>query len=163
MINRATGGIDFRTGLHIRPHCPVASLNSGRTVPQMLKSQRLPMEDWTRHVLGCHDSEFGTFEVEALSADEGRVHLVLLAHKHAFYDPRTPDDAERRVFHEGVISSDLAGQREFTWGDVLCRLESAANKDWLVIAYRREASVPLRMEDVIRRLTAHEDLPGEGV
>ena len=84
---------------------------------------------------------------------------MLLSHRHAYYEPSTPDDADRRTFHEGVISSDLAGQREFTWGEVLCRLESASNKDWLVIAYSREAKVRLQTKEVLSHLCAHENMP----
>jgi hypothetical protein len=123
-----------------------------------VKTQKLSLTGWKRHVLGLHTSEHGTFEVEALSAEEG-IQVVLLAHRHAFYEQNTPDDAERRAFHEGVISSDLAGQREFTWGEVICRLERASNKDWLVIAYSREAKVPLQVKEVLLRLCAHEKMP----
>jgi hypothetical protein len=114
-----------------------------------------------RHVLGFHLSEHGTFEVEALSESEDRVRVVLLSHRHTFYEPTTPDDAERKIFHEGVIHSDLAGQREFSWGEILCRLESASNKDWLVIAYSREAKVPLQSKEVLSHLYAHENMPDD--
>ncbi len=87
--------------------------------------------------------------------------IVLLAHNHPFYEPDTPEDADRRTFHEGVISSDLAGQKEFAWGEVLHRLESRPNKNWLVIAYSREAKVPLVDRDVILSLRAHETMSGE--
>ncbi len=156
MIHRGTGEIDFRGGLHIRPHCSFHSLSeAGEDVPR-IKTQKLSFQGWQRHVFGAHTSEHGTFEVEALSADDERIHVVLLAHQHTFYEPGTPDDTERRAFHEGVISADLAGQREFTWGEVVCRLETAANKDWLVIAYSREAHVPLPVKEIILRLQASE-------
>ncbi len=159
MINRATGEVHFQTGLRIVPHCPAESLSPKREETVEIRTQKLSLKGWKRHVLGFHDSEFGTFEVEALSADEDRIQVVLLAHKHAFYEANTPDDAERRTFHEGVISSDLAGQREFTWGEVLCRLESASNKDWLVVAYSREAQIPLPIKEVILHLYGHGDIP----
>jgi len=97
-------------------------------------TQTLSLKGWKRHILGSHPSEHGAFEVEALSAEQDRVQVVLLAHQHPFYEPGTPEDADRRTFHEGAISSELARQKEFPWGEVVCRLEVACNKDWLVIA-----------------------------
>jgi len=158
MINRVTGEVCFRSGLRILPHCAIESPspNSKKT---KVKTQKLSLKNWTRHVLGKHTSEHGTFEVEALSEDAERIRVVLLAHQHAFYESNTPEDAERRAFHEGVINLDLAGQKEFTWGDVLCRLESTENKDWLVVAYSREANVPLPTKEILLRLKARVDLP----
>jgi hypothetical protein len=158
MINRATGEVDFQSGLRILPHCYVRSLSVNAEPQPKLKRHRFRFTGWKRHVLGFHTSEHGTFEVEALSARE-RIQVVLLAHSHAFYEQNTPNDAERRAFHEGVINSDLAGQREFTWGEVTCRLDNACNKDWLVIAYSREAKVPLHVKEVLSHLYAHEKTP----
>jgi hypothetical protein len=157
MLNRATGEVHFQSGLRILPHCSVQSLpmdNKGRL---KIKTQKLTLKDWKRHVLGFHVSEHGTFEVETLSANDDRVQVVLLAHVHAFYEQSTPDDSERRAFHEGVISLDLAGQREFTWGEVISRLERTSNKDWLVVAYSREAKV--HVKEVLLHLCAHEKMP----
>lgn len=161
MINRTTGEVGFRSGLHIVPHCRVGVLvpiAQGRFKP---RTQKLSLAGWKRHVFGLHASEHGTFEVEALSSGEDRIQIVLVAHQHPFYEPDTPEDADRRAFHEGVISSDLAGQREFTWGEVLHRLESKPNKNWLVIAYSREAKVPLPGRGTILTLRAHEWIPDD--
>ena len=155
MINRTTGDVDFQSGLHILPHGSIRSLSTNA------EAQKLALTGWNRHVLGFHASEHGTFEVEVLSAEDARVHIVLLAHQHVFYEPGTPGDAERRAFHEGIISSDLAGQREFAWGEVICRLERAANKDWLVLAYSREAKVPRPVKEFLARFGAEEKLPEE--
>jgi hypothetical protein len=152
MISRITGEVSFQSGFHISPH---------RAIETSHKSQALPLKGWKRHILGSHPSEHGNFEVEAISKDEDRIQLVLLAHQHSFYRPGTPLDAERRAFHEGVISLDLAGQREFSWGEVVCRLEAGSNKDWLVIAYNRDADVPLGEREVLLRLLAHEKIPDE--
>jgi hypothetical protein len=152
MINRVTGELSFLSGLHIAPH---------RAIQTPHETQRLSLAGWKRHILGSHPSEHGTFEVEALSTGEDRIQVVLISHQHFFYESGTLCDADRRVFHEGVISSDLAGQREFSWGEVLCRLEAAANKDWLVIAYHRDADVPVCEKDDLLRLIAHETLPDE--
>ena len=161
MINRTTGEISFRDGLHIVPHSGIQSLMANDEVRPKIRTQKLSLKGWKRHVLGFHDSEHGTFEVEVLSADEDRIHVVLLAHRHEFYESTTPGDAERRAFHEGVVNVDLAGQKEFKWGEVLFRLESASNKDWIVVAYSREAARPLQVKEAILRLCAHEDLPGD--
>jgi hypothetical protein len=161
MINRATGEVAFKDGLHIVPHCRVESLNSNPADTTKIRTQKLSLHGWKRHVFGSHISEHGTFEAEALSAEEDRIMLVLLAHKHPFYEATTPEDAERRAYHEGVISSDLAGQKEFSWGEVLCRLVRAENKDWLVVAYNREVKVPLETRAAILHLIAHETLPDD--
>jgi hypothetical protein len=158
MINRATGEVSFRSGLHIAPHCSVLSLAANAKIPPQIKTQKLSLKDWNRHVLGIHDSEHGKFEVEALSADGDRIRVVLLSHHHSFYEPGTPDDADRRTFHEGVIGLNLVGQREFSWGEVLCRLERVANKDWLVVAYSHEAKVPLLDREILLHLYAREDM-----
>ena len=89
----------------------------------------------------------------------GRVHSVLLAHQHSFYTTDTPEDAERRAFHEGVIITELKGQREFSWGEVLCQFSYRANKNWLVVVYTPELPVPRRPSSVLRQLFAHEQ-PG---
>lgn len=155
MINRVTGEIEFRSGLHILPHCHVHSLTDSKN-PLPLRTQKLSLQKWKRHVLGSHDSEHGTFEVEALSADDDCIHVVLLSHQHSFYESGTSEDRERRAFHEGVVNSDLGGQREFSWGEVICRLEMPANKDWLVVAYNREARMPFPQKETLLRLFAQE-------
>jgi len=161
MIDRATGEVDFQSGLHFAPHCLVEKLVTLAGTGTKFKTQTLLLKGWKRHLLGAHDSEHGTFEVEALSSGGDRIQVVLLAHQHAFYEPNTPEDAERRAFHDGVIHSDLAEQREFSWGEVRHRLELKPNKDWLVIAYSHEARIPLPDRDDILRLLAHEIPPGD--
>ncbi|HVV73102.1 MAG TPA: hypothetical protein VHI52_16635 [Verrucomicrobiae bacterium] len=156
MINPVTGEIAFGNGLRILPHCAVSSLSTALQKPVNVRSQKLSLGDWKRYVLGTHPSEHGSFQVEALSADDDCIHVVLLSHQHPFYEAGTPDDAERRAFHEGVINSDLAGQREFTWGEVICRLEMSGKRDWLVIAYNRQPRVPFTEKTVLLRLCAHE-------
>jgi hypothetical protein len=161
MINRVTGELDFSNGLRVLPHASLESLSSCFGPSLKVETHRLSHKDWKRHVLGFHGSEHGNFEVEALSAEDECIHVVLLSHWHPFYDVGTPEDAERRAFHDGVISSDLGGQREFAWGEVLCRLEQPANKDWLIIAYNRESKIPLPEREVILHLRAHECIPDE--
>jgi hypothetical protein len=85
--------------------------------------------------------------------------VVLLAHQHNYYEATTPRDAERRAFHDGVISADLAGQREFSWGQVFCRLETKSNKDWLVLAYTLGPQVPGNTVEVLKHLHALEPKP----
>lgn len=159
MINRVTGEIDFSDGLRIVPHCAVSSLATAREKPMKVRTQKLSLGLWKRHVLGSHPSGHGTFEVETLSADDDCINVVLFSHQHSFYEASTPEDAERRTFHEGVVNSDLGGQREFTWGEVICRLEMPANRDWLVVAYNRQPRVPLPEKTELLRLFAHEKPP----
>jgi len=87
--------------------------------------------------------------------------VLLLAHTHPFYQADTPDDSERRAFHEGIISSDLAGQREFSWGQVFCRLDNKSNKDWLVLAYTLGPQVPMQTAAVLLHLHDHEPEPNK--
>ena len=161
MLNRVTGEIVFRDGLRIIPHVSTQSLVTAFGPSLKITTHRLSLKEWKRHVLGFHRSEHGNFEVEALSTEDDCIHVVLLSHAHTFYQPGTPEDAERRAFYEGLISADLGGQREFAWGEVLCRLEQPANKDWLVVAYSRESRVPLPDKETLLRLHAHERMPDD--
>jgi hypothetical protein len=157
MINQVTGEIDFCDGLRIAPHCSIEVFGPSLKI----ETHALSCKDWKRHVMGFHQSEHGNFEVESLSAEDACIHVVLLSHSHTFYEAGTVGDAERRAFHEGVIHSDLGGQREFAWGEVVCRLEQPANKDWLVVAYSRESRVHLPEKEVLLRLCARERIPDD--
>lgn len=151
MISRITGEIKFQNLLIV----PQSTLPVGLAE----KSRALPVPGWSGHQLGVHQSELGSFEVEVLSDADGRVQLALLAHVHPFYKRATPGDAERRAFHEGVMDSELAGQREFSWGEVLCRLDQRANKDWLVVAYNQGPHVPTVFPKVLLHLHGREPHP----
>jgi hypothetical protein len=150
MINQVTGEVSFRSGLHIVPHHAI-------TAPH--RTRALSLKGWKRHILGIQPSEHGTFEVEALSKEKDRILLVMLPHQNPFYEKNTPADAERRIFHEGVISLELAGRREFSWGEVICRFESALHQDWIVVAYSRDANIPFSEREVLLRLFAHVEMP----
>jgi hypothetical protein len=150
MINRVTGEVSFRNDLHIVPH---------RAITSPHRSRALSLKGWKWHLLGVQPSEHGTFEVEALSEENDCILLVMLSHQHPFYEKDTPMDADRRAFHEGVISRDLGGQREFWWGEVICRFETILNSDWLIVAYKRDANVPLPEKEVLLQLLAHEKIP----
>lgn len=149
MINRVTGEVSFRS-LHIVPHQAIA-------LPH--KTRALSLKGWMRHLLGIQPTEHGDFEVEALSKANHRILLVMLSHEHPFYEPGTLADAERRIFHEGIINAELAGQREFSWGEVICRFQSPLNRDYIVIAYSRDADIPLPDREALLRLFAHEKTP----
>jgi hypothetical protein len=151
MISRSTGETTFE-GLRILPQAPVEP-----GVAQQIRP--LPVAGWFRHMLGIRNSDHGAFEVEAVSDPKHRIQVLLLSHAHPFYLANTPEDAERRAFHEGVISSDLTGQREFSWGQVFCRLDSKFNKDWLVLAYTLGPQVPAHAAAVLRHLYTHEPEP----
>ena len=157
MIVPSTGEISFTDGLRITAHALIQPLL--RTTPGPVSSRALPVEGWNQHHFGEHPSSFGRFEVEVATGAADRVEGVFLRHLHPFYDPATPEDSERRAFHEGVIASDLRGQREFSWGHVFCRLKKEENRDALVVIYTPFCNVPLQQREVYRVLVAHE-LPG---
>ena len=158
MIIASTGEVCFETGLCVAPHQPFQSiLADAKWKNQSTVSLRkLPLEGWTQYVLGIHKSDHGDFEVELATGPELRVEGVFLSHHHSFYDPSTPEDAERRTFHEGVIAADLHGQREFSWGHIFCRVDTKANRDWLVLIYNPFSNVPLHAREVYRQLFEHE-------
>ena len=85
----------------------------------------------------------------------------LLSHFHSFYRSDTPADAERRAFHEGVISADLGGQREFSWGRMYCRFNPATNKDLLIAAYAPGPHVPMPDGPLPSFLEEHEPEPAD--
>ncbi len=151
MISRSTGEATF-FDLKVAPQKVVPS-------PVGCRFRDLSAKDWRWHRLGIYRADHGKFEVEALTDKDDRVQILLLAHSHPSYKPNTPGDSERRAFHEGVISTDLAGQHEFSWGEVLCRLNATENKDWLVIAYTRGPHVPGQTPEVLLRLYAREPEP----
>ena len=152
MISRITGEADFRDGLRILPHAPIP-------VSFTHDSREFIVPGWSGHDFGVHSSDHGAFEVTVVSDSQLRVQLVLLSHFHSFYRRDTPADAERRAFHEGVISTDLGGQREFSWGRVFCRRDPAANKDALILAYALGPQVPHTAEPILRYLEAQEPRP----
>jgi len=154
MISRFTGEVTFQD-LRILPQAALVSAEAGR-------AQSLPVAGWLHHVLGIHHSDRGAFEVEVVLDAQRRIRIVLLAHSHPFYLADTPEDAERRAFQEGIISSDLAGQREFSWGQVVCRIDKKANKDWLVVAYTIGPKVPMQTDEVLRHFYAHDPEPTNG-
>jgi len=154
MISRGTGETQFND-LRISPQGLLPAT-------AYVQTRRLPLPGWSGHRLGRHHSDQGWFEVEAISDAEHRVQILLLAHSHPFYGAGAEGDAERRAFHEGIINSELTGQREFSWGEVLCRLDATANKDWLVLAFTPGPHVPRQSTDVLLGLSAYEDEPGDG-
>jgi hypothetical protein len=158
VIIPSTGEVGFADGLRITAHVLVSRLLEA--LPQdIISTRELPIEGWRQHVLGKHASNHGVFFVEVATGSEGRVEAVFLSHCHEFYDSTTPIDSERRVYHEGIIASDLRGQREFSWGYVFCRLDSKVNQDWLVVIYSPFSTVPLHRREVYKVLIAHEPSP----
>lgn len=155
MISRTTGEIVFANGVVFTPQ--------GELVQEHLIDVRahhqLSVPGWTLHLLGEHESEHGLFEVQAVSDPACRIQTVLLSHLHPFYGEETPDDGERRAFHEGVLETELGGLREFWWGEVFCRVDGDSNKDWLVVVYKSGPTVPLRPPAFPRHLRTHAPLP----
>ena len=154
MISPVTGEVIFSDGLRFRPHEPLRASH----IRDACSHTQLPIPGWTQHLLGVHSSDHGSFEVEAVSDRDSRIQAVLVSHSHYFYQPGTPDDLERRVFHEGVIGADLHGQREFPWGEAFCKLDTAHNQDWLVVIYTVGPQVPLHHAELRRYLYAHASL-----
>ena len=151
MISRSTGEVKFQDVV-IVPHAVLPSALAH-------KSRGLPIPGWSGCQLGVRRSDLGSFDLEVLTNADERIQLVLLAHVHPFHESTTPGDAERRAFHEGIMNSELAGQREFSWGEVICRLDQRANKDWLVLAYNQGPRVPLVFPEVLLRLHARSRAP----
>ncbi|HWB58024.1 MAG TPA: hypothetical protein VG733_00965 [Chthoniobacteraceae bacterium] len=161
MITAATGEVGFEKGVRILPHhhFPMLLCEVVRKEHHRVSGRKLPIAGWYQHELGIHKSNHGDFQVEVVTGSENRVEGVFLSHEHAFYECRTPDDAERRVFHEHVIATELRGQREFSWGHVFCRVDIKANRDWLVIIYNPFSNVPLHAREAYRQLFAREKPP----
>ena len=159
MIAARTGEIDFQDGLRITAHILVEQVSDGLPA-ETISMRSLPIEGWRKYDFGEHGSNFGTFAVEVVAGPEQRVEGVFLSHSHSFYDTTTTDDSERRAFHDGVIASDLLGQREFSWGHVFCRVDRESNRDWLVVIYNPFASVPLHQREEFRVLFEHAPVSG---
>jgi hypothetical protein len=91
------------------------------------------------------------------------VEALYFSHCHSFYEAGTPEDAERRIYHEGIIAADLGGQREFGWGNVFCRVQTIVMRDWMWVVYNPFSNVPLRARSIEMFLRAHEPHPLERV
>ena len=151
MILPNTGEVIFLDGLHFHPHGKLPADAPGLLFP--------PVPGWSKFVLGPHPADRGEFQVEVVCDAKRRVRTVAVSHQHPFYQPDTPGDAERRAFHEGVIGSDLRGQREFSWGYALLCMDEKANRNWLVVFYSTELHVPLGRVEGLPQLFAREALP----
>jgi hypothetical protein len=151
MISSLNGEVGFTDGLCIGAHAPLATISTS-----LVSRRKLPVPDWSQIELGVHRSDRGDFQVEASVSGEQRVEALFLSHSHPFYQPDTPEDAERRIYHDGVIATDLCGQREFSWGQVFCRFNPQIKRDWLVVVYNPFANVPLHARSVEMLLFAHE-------
>src|SRR5215218_2862323 len=101
MISPVTGEVVFSDGLHLGPHESLS--HSGDIRGEACSYSPLPIPGLTHHVIGVHASDHGSFEIEVVSDPESRIQMVFLAHSHPFYLPGTPNDSERRAFHEGIL------------------------------------------------------------
>jgi hypothetical protein len=155
MISSVTGEIAFLDGLQFGPHMVL----SPALIASACDHGSLPIAGWCQYALGLHASDHGDFNVEVVCNGARRVQAVLLAHSHHFYEANTPNDSERHAFHEGVIASDLMGQLEFPWGEVICRFDKRCHKDWLVVVYTTGPQVPLQKAELLRHLYEHEAEP----
>ncbi|NJK92756.1 MAG: hypothetical protein HC904_13595 [Blastochloris sp.] len=134
MIDLATGQIHFQDGLVFSPHCKA---------PEMMSRKQLafPIAGWKRFDYGDRISEYGRMEVGAVCNDDSATQLVILSHLHSYYDDQTPGDVERSLFHEYVVTNDLKGQREFSWGVIHVTTDAKNNRNWIVVVYTPGANV----------------------
>jgi len=108
------------------------------------------VEGWISFNLGVHLSDHGTLDVTAVTDTDSKLRIVILSQYRARFEWTSA--ASRKAFHEGVIASDLGGQREFSWGRAL---------DWtaLILAYASGPHVSLEDEPVLSELFAREADP----
>src|SRR4051812_40376800 len=151
MISASTGEVTFEK-LRITPRMFL-------TLTATQKLNPLPIQGWFHHNLELQHCEHGAFDVEVVSDPEDRVQLALLSHFHPFYQPGTEEDSERRVYHEEVILRDLRGQREFSWGQVFCRVHPGSNRDWLIAAYSVGPHIPQTTSEILSHLRARRPTP----
>lgn len=135
MIAIADGEVSFDDGLVLRAHAPIADFTAFAVA-----ARSLPVHGWCQHRLGVHLSDKGAFDVEVTTGADERVEAIFLSHTHPFYEAETPNDSERRAFHEGVVAADLKGEWEFSWGQVLCRLNTDLNRDFLIVVYHKRSA-----------------------
>ncbi|MEO6847892.1 MAG: hypothetical protein ABI443_09955 [Chthoniobacterales bacterium] len=154
MITPTTGEIGFADGLSLGPHAQIDGLQV-----ETLKRRAIPVKGWSQVEMGVHPSDQGDFEIEISSGPENRVEAVFLSHSHSFYEAGTPEDGERRVFHDGVIARDLRGQHEFSWGNVFTKLDPKSNRDWIAIIYNRFPSISLSTSEGLDLKGEHESHP----
>lgn len=157
MIDRATGEVRFNDSLSFTPQCVLSPEHLRVLGARSSAFRNLP--SWTMHHFNERESDRGRFEVEAVADDSGRVQAVFLSHVHPFYQSDTSNDSERRAFHENIITTDLSGQREFSWGQVLCRVDPKANRDHLVVVYTPGPHIPLHPSQILFQLHAHDKGP----
>ncbi len=163
MIAPSSGEVGFAGGLRIAPHLLMFEVLSALPNTARTARKTLPIKGWSQYWLGIHASSFGTLEVETSVGPEVRVEAAFLSHHHSFYERSDQDDTERRAFHEGIISIDLRGQREFSWGHVFCTLDKGRNRSWLVVVYSPFAAVPLREQRVDMILAARGEISQDGI
>jgi hypothetical protein len=144
MINPVTGEVDF-DGVVFWPHQAIdRALESidKYGFERRADSPRQGLTTVVPHACLCHN-KFGQFHVECTFDPDGHLVLVTASHKNSFYQKNTPNDKERCVYHENIVSEDLAGQREFGWGEVLFFLCEITNRHHLGIFYTPGPGVPL--------------------
>ncbi len=146
MIDPRTGFLYFSDGFAIGPSTHAKDVDTYQKV-----SFKIPK--WHRHLLGFHSSDHGEFEVEGVSISSGHLGVVMLRHRHAFYDIPSESDAEREAFHESVIVKDLSGQREYTWGVVNLIIDPEEKKNSIFVVYTPESVVPLYERETLKTLS----------
>lgn len=151
MIDAATGTVTFSGGLVLRPLDPLR-LVAG----QVVSSRALPVTDWKLHDFASQTSEFGHFDVCIASGPDECVRVIMLTHRHDFYEAGTAADGERRVFHQGILERDLQGRRDFPWGGAFCRFDESDHRDRLIVAYTGGSPASHEITEVILNLEEYE-------
>lgn len=157
MISSNTGEVTFSNGWRLLPQEPFSMLSE-----HVLSSKDLPIPDWHLHEVGVHASEFGDFDVTVVCGPQQRLSLVMLTHRHSFYEPDTKRDGERRVYHENILTKDLRGLRQHAWGEAFCRFDAQDHRDRIVLAYTRGSQIPQQIAEVLLNLDERERFEQSG-
>jgi len=144
MICGVTGEIRFN-GLTLRRH---QLIDEARVAFEALFPCEIrpdsPHPDFTTLVPArpC-PSAYGNFHLECTFEPSQHLVLITVSHEHRYYEPGTPGDAERQIFHESIIAKDLGGQREFGWGEILDFFCEVEQRHHIGILYTPGPGVPL--------------------
>lgn len=160
MIDSISGEVSFE-GFVLRPHQRMVE------VVDILEELHFPFEvqedspktDLTTVIPEFpFENEYGRFDLECTFDSPWHLVLVTVSHRNDFYEANTPNDGERTVFHEQIIHRDLAGQREFGWGEILSFLCEVTNRHHIGIFYTPGPGVP-RGDDFIPLELVERKLP----
>ncbi len=151
MIDLITGEIQFQDGLVFSPHCSPPEASSDIRVT-------FPITRWNRINYGKRVSEYGLIDVGAVCNEDSAVRLVVMAHIDSSYDASSAGDSARKQFHEYIVSQDLKGQKEFSWGVVHIKDDPKSEQNWLVVVYTPGANIPIKDMEKLLDLSEHSSI-----